>query len=415
MEQEINYSQFTETEEAKLVLIHEPSYEIFMSMLHPAGSLYKGVTSESMISKDFENLKTILKIHGVRAITIREALLMDRPSLIELATNCLHYHADEKEESPNDALFSHYMSDAYKKEILNKMTNNQLIDVILTRPYVKLKRSQKNTFIETSNVSFKPLGNLIYVRDTQVTTQRGIIIGRSDCEVRKLEKIVIKQVLKNIKAKVIGEIPERCFLEGGDIFTLRPDLAMLGIGLRSNMEAAYYMMENDLIECDKLALCIDVDDLDQERMHLDTFFNVLNSKTVLIIDFENLSKLKGKRINRKIQVYSKNAEELSLNGKLDDKSYGCYYLIKEYDDIYTFFQDNGFTYIKCTLSQQEQFIFNFLNLGEKLIIAINKELKELVKKHKVDVKVIDMEFDAVKNLYGGVRCATQVYRNIHSD
>ena len=47
-----------------------------------------------------------------------------------------------------------------------------------------------------------------------------------------------------------------------------------------------------------------------------------------------------------------------------------------------------------------------------MIIAINEELKELAKQNGIDVKVINLDFEAVKNLYGGVRCATQVYRNI---
>lgn len=412
MDNGIKYSQYTETEQAKLVLIHEPSYEIFMSMLHPAGSLYKDVTSESLIHKDFENLKQILKIHGIRTVTVREALLMDRPSLIKLAMNSLQYLAEETEKDLSDSLFKYYLSDEYKEQILNKMSDDQLVDVVLTKPFFTLKRSKKNTFIETSKISFMPLGNLIYVRDPQIATQKGIVIGRSECLLRRTEKIVINQVLKNINARVIGEMPEKCYLEGGDFFTLRSDLAILGIGIRSNFEAAYYLMENDLIGCDRLALCIDSDDLDQERMHLDTFFNVLSEKAVVIIDFDDLTKLKGKRINRKVQIYSKKEEEILSKKPLSDTYYGDYCLIEEYDDMYKYLEKEGFLYIKCSLAQQEKFIFNFLNIGDKLIIAINKELKNLVAKHRLDVKVIDLDFEAVKNLYGGVRCATQVYRNI---
>jgi len=409
---EIKYSQYTETEQAKLVLIHEPSYEIFMSMLHPAGSLYKDVTSESLIHKDFENLKQIMKIHGIRTLTVREALLMDRPALIKLAMNSLQYLAEEGEKDTSDSLFSYYLSDEYKETILNKMSNDQLVDAVLTKPFFTLKRSKKNTFIETSKISFMPLGNLIYVRDPQIATQKGIVIGRSECLLRRTEKIVINQVLKNINAKVIGEMPEKCYMEGGDFFTLRHDLAILGIGIRSNFEAAYYLMEKDLIGCDRLALCIDNDDQDQERMHLDTFFNVLSENAIVIIDFDDLTKLKGKRINRKIQVYSKKEESLLIRKPLSDTHYGDYCLIAEFDDMYKYLESEGFKYIKCSLAQQENFIFNFLNIGDKLIIAINKELKQLVKNNNIDAKVIDLEFEAVKNLYGGVRCATQVYRNI---
>jgi N-dimethylarginine dimethylaminohydrolase len=86
----------------------------------------------------------------------------------------------------------------------------------------------------------------------------------------------------------------------------------------------------------------------------------------------------------------------------------------EYDDINKFLDVEGFQIIKCSLAQQVNFIFNFLNIGDKVIIAMNKQLREIVAMHRVDVKVIDLEFEAVKNLYGGVRCATQVFRNILS-
>ncbi len=415
MDEPIKYSQYTETDKAKLILIHEPSYEIFMSMLHPAGSLYKDLTSESLIQKDFENLKQILKNHEIKIITVREALSYDKKSLIKLAHNSLIYSVDQTENDvSHDTLFKYYLSDEYKEKILNKMSDDQLINIVLTKPFYTLKNSKKNTFIEISNISFKPLGNLIYMRDPQITTQKGIVIGRSESILRDSEKIVIKQVLKNINASIIGEIPENCYLEGGDFFTIRSDMAMLGIGLRSNFETAYYLMKNDLIGCDRLVLCIDTDDLDQERMHLDTFFNLLTERCVLIIDFDDLSKFKGKKINRKIQVYSKNEQEISSKEPINDIYYGEYCLMKEYDDIYKFFDNEGFYFIKASVSQQENFIFNFLNIGQKVIIAINKELKDLIASHRVDVKVIDLEFEAVKNLYGGVRCATQVYRNILS-
>jgi arginine deiminase len=294
------------------------------------------------------------------------------------------------------------------------MSDDQLVDCVLTKPLFTLKKSKKNTFVETRRISFTPLGNLIYVRDSQIATQKGIVIGNSESDLRRSEKIVIKKVLENINANMIGHMPDGSFLEGGDFFTLRSDLAMLGIGIRSNFEAAKYLMENDFIGCDRLALCIDTDDLDQERMHLDTFFNVLGDKGVILIDFDDLSRIKGKKINRKIQIYSKKEEEILSRGRLDDKEYGEYCLIQEFESIYDFLDRYGFNYIKCSVAQQEDYIFNFLNIGENIIIAINKELKNLLIKNNFKLEVIELEFEAVKNLYGGVRCATQVYRNILS-
>ena len=103
----------------------------------------------------------------------------------------------------------------------------------------------------------------------------------------------------------------------------------------------------------------------------------------------------------------------NLTGKvLVENNHGEYALVEEYNCMYEFLEKEKFEFIKCTQLQQENFIFNFLNIGNNIIIAINKELKELVKRNQVKVEVIDLDFDAIKNLYGGVRCATQVYRNI---
>ena len=48
---------------------------------------------------------------------------------------------------------------------------------------------------------------------------------------------------------------------------------MLGIGLRTKIEAAYYLMNNNLLGSRRFALVIDEFDLDQQRIYLDTYFN----------------------------------------------------------------------------------------------------------------------------------------------
>jgi len=47
-------------------------------------------------------------------------------------------------------------------------------------------------------------------------------------------------VHENIGTKILGEMPPGAYLEGGDFYILKPDLALLSIGLRSNMEAAAF-------------------------------------------------------------------------------------------------------------------------------------------------------------------------------
>ena len=71
---------------------------------------------------------------------------------------------------------------------------------------------------------------------------------------------------------MIGEIEAEGFLEGGDFTPAGQDLALLGIGLRSNMEAAQQLMDNDLLGSRRFAVVRD--DFEQHQVdscaHVDT-------------------------------------------------------------------------------------------------------------------------------------------------
>ena len=46
---------------------------------------------------------------------------------------------------------------------------------------------------------------------------------------------------------VVGEVRAPGYLEGGDFFPCGRDLAMVGVGLRSNVEACKQLMAEDLL------------------------------------------------------------------------------------------------------------------------------------------------------------------------
>ena len=60
-----------------------------------------------------------------------------------------------------------YLSDDYKRRVLEHMSINQLIDTILINPTVQLSPSRRDTGF-TATYSFQPLSNLVYTRDQQV-------------------------------------------------------------------------------------------------------------------------------------------------------------------------------------------------------------------------------------------------------
>ena len=82
----------------------------------------------------------------------------------------------------------------------------------------------------------------------------------------------------------MGAIEAPGYLEGGDFFPCGRGLAMLGVGLRSNVEAATQLMQRDLLGTDALAVVRDDFEQSQDRMHLDCVFSLLGDDVCLMLD-----------------------------------------------------------------------------------------------------------------------------------
>jgi arginine deiminase len=59
-------------------------------------------------------------------------------------------------------------------------------------------------------------------------------------------------IFNNLGAKIIGRISEGAFLERGIFFIAKDDLSLLGIGLKTKVEAVYYLMDNIEMEVEDL-------------------------------------------------------------------------------------------------------------------------------------------------------------------
>ena len=416
----IKFTQLSESTPAKTILVHVSKMESFICSLNPAASLYEDVTDEDEIRKCFKSLKDYLKTVGIKLITVEEALLLKDNSeeLMALAKSSLNYERetqlekikeeDNKRKSPL-VDYCKYSSEEYKEKVLKKFTKKNLINIILTRPTMKLKHIETDTFIESTSITFCPLGNLVFCRDQQITTQKGVVIGRSRTSQRKYEHIIMKQVFKNLKVDIIGEVKEG-YLEGGDFFVARKNLSMLGFGFRSDIVGANYLMENDLLGTRYMALCYDENDKDQQRMHLDTYFNILNDNNALVIDFDEVGKHENKKIDRRVYYFDndKDAKEITSDRDMIKNKIGEYKLVKIYDSFYKFLDDMKFNYVKITHQEQKEYMINFLNIGNNTVISVNKDLEKKVKDLGIKVKYFNCQ--PILNMYGGMHCMTQVSR-----
>ena len=418
----ILFQQPKETERAKHIIVHIPEKEIFMSTLHPAASLYEDVTDDVKVKQCFDDLKSILKEKNIELITVRSALKLNKTALKKLASDALVYHYDDEEAKKYEKYeeFKKIVTDEYKEEVLNKLSEEQLVDVVLNNPRYELRPTDSNTFIEPTSISFSPLGNLVFCRDQQITTRKGVVIGRARSSQRAGEHKIMEQVFKNINATIVGnakEGGENSFLEGGDYFVAKNDLSMLGVGLRTTMDGAKYLMENDLLGTQFMAIVYDDEDLDQQRMHLDTYFNMLSDKHVIVLNFTECEEKYKKKVNRKVFLFEQNAknpiseDEVVVNEtNIADipKVVGNYKLISVYQKFYDFLDDHGYTRILVSDQQQIDYMINFLNIGNNEILSVNEKLGEVAKDANVKVKFV--EFRPILNMYGAMHCITQVSR-----
>ena len=421
----VKFAQPSESTPAKTIIVHVSKMESFICSLNPAASLYEDVTDEEEIRKCFNELGEYLKTKNIKLITTEDILLLKENELMKLAKDSLNYERetlkleeekeDNKKRKDSFKEYENYSSDEYKENVLKKFSKKNLINVILTRPTIKLKHINTDTFIESTSITFEPVGNIVFCRDQQITTKKGVVIGSSRTSQRKYEHIIMKQIFQNIGANIIGDLRGEGYLEGGDFFVAREDLSMLGVGLRTDMNGAKYLMKNDLLGTRYMGICLDENDLDQQRMHLDTYFNILNDNNVLVIDFEDVKKEEKKELNidRKVYYYDNNKDikEIESDNKNIDNKIGEYKLIKIYDSFYKFLDDMKFNYIKITHKEQKEYMINFLNIGNNTVISVNKNLEKKLKDNNINI--INVQYfncQPILNMYGGMHCMTQVSR-----
>jgi arginine deiminase len=424
--------QEDEDDPAEVVIVCEPEgATLMMGGLHPRGSLYERPVHIEQARLQHAHFRQVLREHGVRVLTVREILAFGaeshvgaRADLEDLAMTALAYvlgraaggggggggggeaAADGGGEGgggapaagqphaldPEDA---RYLSDDYKRSVLEAMSVTQLIDIILINPTVTLTPSGRDTGL-TASYTFEPLSNLVYTRDQQVTTARGIVMGRLRSAQRQREVELMRFCLRKLGMPVAGAIGDGGYLEGGDFFPMGPDLALVGVGLRSNVDACRQLMDNDLLGCRRLGVVRDDYDRSQDRMHLDCVFSCLGKGLCLMLE-DIIGEASPKR--RLVDEWVR------------DPSTGRYSLARTGVEFAAFIKAEGYRILPITHEEQLAYACNVLNLGNGRIVTAHAGSARRIVRHEAfrgDVRAID--FSSVTSMYGSVHCASQVVR-----
>lgn len=396
-------TQQSENDRAEIVIVCEPEgTSLQMGGLHPRASLYEKPVNLEAAQKAHAEFRRVMRDKGVKVLSVREILAFGtvdhvgaRVELEDFAMCALTYKlADDVKAADIDEKDRYYLGDEYKRKVLEHMSVSQLIDAIMTNPTVHLAPSYRDTGL-TATYSVAPLSNLVYTRDQQITTAKGIVMGRLRSPQRNLEVSLMKFCLQKLGLPVIAEIAEGGYLEGGDFFPVNRDLSMVGIGLRSNMAACQQLMDKDLLGTRRFTVVRDDFEQHQDRMHLDCVFSVISDTVCIMLE----------------EMMGANSPTRRLADEYTKGPDGKYTLSKQGVEFSEYMRDNGYHIIPIKARHQLEYGCNVLNLGNERIISVHTETaRQIVTDPRFGGDVCVVDFGPITSMYGAVHCSSQVVK-----
>jgi len=159
------------------------------------------------------------------------------------------------------------------------------------------------------------------------------------------------------------------------------------------MDACKYLLDNDLLGTDRVAVVKDYFDQHQQRMHLDTVFNIIAPKVCLMLkDIQGEESPK----RRLVDEYKKNAG-------------GEYELFRHDVEFLQYIEQQGYTVITLSNDMQIAYGCNGLNLGNNTLITVDRTTaKFIARTRKFQGKIIVVDFTNNTNMFGSVHCCSQV-------
>ena len=163
------------------ILMHTPGQELFNGVIHPSAGLFEDYFDVDKAAEEHRGYIGMLEANGIRVHTVLNILNeVGIDSLKALAEKVLVYDISSIPNEDADK------TEAYRQEVLQKMSRADLIRCILLQPTVKLSKTYNNTGYEAQYIQ-NPLMNLYFTRDQSITTPRGHIICRMNSSQRAPE------------------------------------------------------------------------------------------------------------------------------------------------------------------------------------------------------------------------------------
>ena len=393
------------------IIVHTPSEEVFVGVVHPAAALFERPFSLEGAQREHLNFICLMKKSGARVFRLEDILLagtvnskgeaLDGAFLSDLRKFAAGFLSYDVAQLPVDLQLQ---QEQYRSKVISELHPRELVKIILQHPSVRLESTNGHNTGFTATYRLNPVMNMYFMRDQVITTAKGVVLGHFNAVQREVESSIAKFAYGKLGIKPIYEVTGSGRLEGGD-FLPAGDTAFLGQGLRSNEEAAQQLLKAQAFGTKRVVI-VKEPWKNQDQMHLDTYFNIAGEKiAILVEDRLNLRDASGaiiKPVNPErrltIDVY-----ELGASG------YSKVVADADFQDYVE--KTMGFTLIPISADDQLKYGINFLTVGEKKILAIDgvsQDYKDRLA--RAGIEATWMDFYNLTGGYGAAHCTTQAVR-----
>ena len=386
-ETKMSYPQ-AEWSKAGDILMHTPGQELFNGVIHPSAGLFEDYFDVDKAADEHRGYIEMLEKNGIRVHTVMDILQqVGIDSLQSLASSVLVYDISSIPDEDAAAM------EQYRKDVLQKMSRNDLIRCILLQPTVKLSRTDSNTGYEAQYIQ-NPLMNLYFTRDQSITTPRGHVICNMNSSQRAPENKIIELCYNHLRLKPILRIEGDGRLEGGD-YLPAGNVSFIGCGMRTNDEGIRQMMEADAFGHDTVLVVRD-HKLWQMQMHLDTHFNIIDRDLCTMVR-SRLEAMPGDPEYGTCDIWAR------------QPGTKAYTLWKQDQPFVEYIRSRGFEIIPIDYDDEMHYANNFLTIGPRHIMAVGGQSEQLQQRFSdagVNVEWIPLE--SLIDGYGAAHCMTQV-------
>lgn len=271
----INISVSSEYDQLENVIIHTPGPEVEnMTPINAERALYSDILNLSAISKEYEQFKSILKMHS-EVFEVKNLLF-----------DILH------EEKTKEHLISKICNNENVmciKDYLMNLDPKNLARAIIEG--VELERDNLTKFLSSERYSLNPLHNFFFTRDASVVINENIFIGKMANIVREREAIIMESIFnfhekfQTITYNPLNEnkVNGKITIEGGDILIAGKDVLLVGNSSRTSSEGIDYILEKIKSQDERKHIIVqELPHSPESFIHLDMTFTFLSENEALI-------------------------------------------------------------------------------------------------------------------------------------